>query len=118
VIFGICLKRRPTRCSAGCADRTPLYLPPLRRAKPRRRLANPRWVILETDAGLNVIAEIKGQVTDSADVKAKAAQRWANAVNWLGQHGMWHYLLVTDPGTLGKALNAYTTAKWDEVRLN
>jgi hypothetical protein len=27
----------------------------------------------ETDTGLNVIAEIKGQVTDSADVKAKAA---------------------------------------------
>jgi hypothetical protein len=27
---------------------------------------------------------------------------------------MWRYLLVTDPGTLGKALNAYTTAKWDE----
>jgi len=70
--------------------------------------------IIETDTGLNVIAEIKGQVTDSADVKAKAAERWVSAVNRLGQHGTWHYLFITDPGALGKALNAFTTAKWDE----
>jgi hypothetical protein len=37
-----------------------------------------------------------------------------NAVNHLAQHGTWHYLLVTDPGTVGKAPNSYTTAKWDE----
>lgn len=64
-----------------------------------------------------MIVEIKGQLTDDADVKSKAAQRWVNAVNRLGQHGTWHYLLVTDPGALGVALNAYATAKWDEGQL-
>jgi type III restriction enzyme len=67
--------------------------------------------IVETDASLNVIVEIKGQVTDNADAKAKAAQRWVNAVNRLGQHGTWHFLLMTDPGALGNALNDYTIAK-------
>jgi type III restriction enzyme len=92
-------------------DRLGFFIPYRNKGVPARYVPD---FILETDTGLNVIAEIKGQVTDSADVKAKAAQRWANAVNRLGQHGMWRYLLVTDPGTLGKALNAYTTAKWDE----
>jgi type III restriction enzyme len=93
-----------------------------RRIPLKSRLASiaatrPRYVpdfILETDAGLNVIVEIKGQVTDAADIKAKAAQRWVSAVNRLGQHGTWNYLLVTDPGTLGKALNAYAAAQWAE----
>jgi hypothetical protein len=40
----------------------------------------------------------------------KAAERWVNAVNQLVQHGEWHYLLVTDPGALGKAVNVYATA--------
>ena len=70
--------------------------------------------IVETDSGLNVIVEIKGVMTDNADVKAKAAERWVKAVNRLGQHGTWHYLLVMNPGMLGKILNSYTTAKWDE----
>jgi type III restriction enzyme len=70
--------------------------------------------IVKTDNLRNVIVEIKGQFTDDADVKAKAAQRWVNAVNQLGQHGTWHYLLVTDPGKLGIALNEHTTEKWDE----
>jgi type III restriction enzyme len=76
--------------------------------------------IVETDCSLNVIVEIKGQVTDDADVKAKAAERWVKAVNRLGQRGIWHYLLVTDPGALGQKLNAYTTAKWEgaEFELN
>jgi hypothetical protein len=43
---------------------------------------------------------------------SKAVQRWANAVK--GQHGTWRYLFVTYPGEIGKALNAYTTAKWEE----
>ena len=60
-----------------------------------------------------MIVEIKGQVTDNADAKAKAAARWINGVNHLGQHGTWHYLLVTDPG-LGRMLNAYTTAKCND----
>ena len=63
-----------------------------------------------TDSEQNLIVEVKGQVTDSADAKAKAAQRWADAVNRLGQHGAWHYLLVTDPGSLGQMLNAFTGA--------
>lgn len=70
--------------------------------------------IVETDTALNLIVEVKGQFTDNADVKAKAAQRWVKAVNRLGQQGTWHYLLITDPAGLGNALNAYTTAKWDE----
>jgi type III restriction enzyme len=70
--------------------------------------------IIVTDKGFNVIVEIKGQVTDDADAKAKAAQRWVKAVNRLGQHGTWRYLLVTDPGKLGIALNEHTTDKWDE----
>jgi len=61
-----------------------------------------------------VIVEIKGQVTDSADAKAKAAQRWVDAVNRLGEHGQWHYLLVTDPGRLGQMLNALAKASYKE----
>ena len=61
-----------------------------------------------------MIVEIKGQVTDNADAKAKAAQRWTEAVTRLGQHGTWHYLLVTDPGRMAEALNVHTTAKWNE----
>ena len=70
--------------------------------------------IVVTDSGANVIVEIKGQVTDNADAKAKAAQRWVDAVTRLGQHGTWHYLLVTDPGRLGQLLNDFTEIKWDE----
>ena len=69
--------------------------------------------IVETDAGPKVIVEVKGQSNDEADVKAKAAQRWVAAVNRLGQHGTWHYLLINDPGMVGIALNEFTTAKWD-----
>ena len=70
--------------------------------------------IAVTDNETNVIVEIKGQVTDGADAKAKAAQRWVDAVNRLGQHKTWRYLLVTDPGRLGQLLNDYTETKWDE----
>ena len=50
----------------------------------------------------------------SSALKAKAAQRWVEAVNNLGDHGKWQYLFVTDPGRTGDALNAHTAAKWDE----
>lgn len=73
--------------------------------------------LVVTDPGLNVIVEIKGEVTDDTDVNAKAATRWVNAANRLGQRGIWHYLLVTDPDALGVLLNAYTTAKWNEEQL-
>ena len=75
--------------------------------------------IVETDGGVNVIVEIKGRMTDNADAKAKAAERWVKAVNRLGDHGTWRYLLVTDPGRVGIELNESTTQKWqqDEFQL-
>jgi type III restriction enzyme len=69
--------------------------------------------IAVTDKDQNVIVEVKGQVTDGADAKAKAAERWAAAVTRLGQYGAWHYLLVTDPGRLGLKLNVHSSAAWD-----
>ena len=72
--------------------------------------------IVETDAGLKVIIEVKGRSNDDADVKAKAAERWVKAVNKLGHYGTWHYLFITDPGLVGISLNDFTTAKWDELR--
>ena len=35
------------------------------------------------------------------------------AVNRLGQHGRWAYLLVDDPTALGTALNPHVAARWD-----
>ena len=72
--------------------------------------------LVETDLGLKVIVEVKGQLTDDADAKARAAERWVNAVNRLGQHGRWRHALVTDPTAVGKTINAYATAQWDEGR--
>ena len=69
--------------------------------------------IVVTDLGLFVIVEIKGQKDDAADLKAKAARRWVEAVNRLGQHGRWAYLLVDDPTALGTALNPHVAAHWD-----
>ncbi|WP_139559626.1 BPTD_3080 family restriction endonuclease [Methylotetracoccus oryzae] len=92
-------------------DRLGFLIPYRNKGIPARYV--PDFLVV-TDAGLNIIVEIKGQVTDSADVKAKAAERWVKAVNRLGQHGTWHYLLVTDPGKAGIALNGYANAKWDE----
>ena len=70
--------------------------------------------IIETDSGLNLILEIKGQMSDDADVKAKAATRWINAVNRLKTWGKWQYLLVTDPGRVAEELNAFCDQKWSE----
>lgn len=92
-------------------ERLGFFIPYRNKGLPARYVPD---FIVETDCALDLIVEIKGQVTDDADVKVKAAQRWVNAVNRLGQHGTWHYLLVTDPAALGNALNAYATAKWDE----
>lgn len=91
-------------------DRLGFFIPYRNKGLPARYVPD---FILVTDRGWSVIVEIKGQVTDDADIKTKAAERWVNAVNRLGQHGVWHYLLVTDPSTLGNALNPFTTAKWD-----
>ena len=56
----------------------------------------------------------RATLSDGADAKAKAAQRWTEAVSRLGQYGTWHYLLVTDPGRLGLMLNGYTSADWQQ----
>jgi type III restriction enzyme len=73
--------------------------------------------IVETDTGITVVVEIKGQLGDGADAKAKAAERWVKAVNRLGEHGTWSYLLVTDPGRVAHSLNAHTAAQWDQGQL-
>ena len=86
-------------------DRLGFYIPYRNRGLPARYV--PDFLVV-TDSGQHVIVEIKGQVTDSADTKAKAAQRWVTAVNRLGTYGNWHYLLVTDPGRLGQVLDGFT----------
>lgn len=92
-------------------DRLGFYISYRSRGLPAKYLQD---FIVVTDKGENVIVEIKGQVTDSADAKAKAAERWAAAVTQLHQYGAWHYLLVTDPGRVGLMLNAFTEAPWNE----
>lgn len=69
--------------------------------------------VVETDLGESVIVEIKGQVRDVDDAKAKAALRWTEAVNRLGGYGKWRYLLVTDPPRLGLLLDDACSAKWN-----
>lgn len=64
------------------------------------------------DNGLQVIVEVKGQYTDDADAKANAAERWVAAMNNLGEHGQWQYLLITDPQNLGPALNDLSGNPW------
>jgi len=95
-------------------ERLGFFIPYRNKSLPARYVPD---LIVVTDSGINVIVEIKGQYTDNAEVKAKAAQRWVNAVNRLGEHGVWRYLLLTDPGMLGQALNGYTRAQWDEGQL-
>lgn len=92
-------------------DRLGFFIPYRNRGLPARYV--PDFLVV-TDKDQNVVVEIKGQVTDGADAKAKAAQRWTEAVNRLGQNGIWHYLLVTDPGRVGDMLNAFTETQWDE----
>ena len=67
-----------------------------------------------TDQDQNIIIEIKGQVTDDADIKEKSAKRWVEAVNRLGSYGQWHYMMLEDPGRIGIELDPFTTAKWDD----
>jgi type III restriction enzyme len=91
-------------------ERLGFFIPYRRNGLPARYVPD---FIAVTDTDQNVIVEIKGQVTDNADAKAKAAERWTAAVTRLGQYGTWHYLLVTDPGKLGLMLNDLTNAGWD-----
>ena len=92
-------------------DRLGFFIPYRYRGLPARYF--PDYLVV-TDSGQNLIVEVKGQVTDSADAKSKAAERWVDAVNLLGQHGAWHYLLVTDAGRLGQMLNIFTGTSWSE----
>ena len=63
--------------------------------------------------GLRLIIELKGQYTDDADSKAKAAERWFSAVNTAGDWGAWYDVVVKDPTELPNKLNAYCAAQWD-----
>lgn len=92
-------------------ERLGFFIPYRNKGLPARYL--PDFVVV-TDIDLNVVVEIKGQVTDGADAKAKAAQRWVDAVNRLGQYGQWKYLLVTDPSRMAELLNGFVRSKWDE----
>lgn len=92
-------------------DRLGFFIPYRNRGVPARYV--PDFIVV-TDTDLNVIVEIKGQVTDNADAKAKAAERWVAAVNRLNEYGAWRYLLVTDPGSLGQMLNTFTSTPWVE----
>ena len=92
-------------------DRVGFFIPYRARGLPAKYV--PDFIVV-TDKGENVIVEIKGRVTDSADVKAKAAERWAAAVTQLGQFGTWRYLLVTDPSRAAVELNPYCQAQREE----
>lgn len=60
--------------------------------------------------GLTLLIEIKGQYGDDADIKAKAAERWADAVSRVGDFGIWRYLVATDPPALIKILDELSQA--------
>ena len=69
--------------------------------------------IVELDIGLKLIVETKGQYNDDADIKAKAAERWVDAVNEDNNWGMWMYVVVKDPTQVLKLLDLYASAKWE-----
>ena len=64
----------------------------------------PDFVVV-TDRGINVIVEMKGREDDFARIKAKAAERWVNAVNNHGGHGRWEYIMVQFLGDLRAGLD-------------
>lgn len=83
----------------------------------RKRNIQARYIpdfIVVLDNGLQLIVEIKGQYDDDADVKAKAAGRWVRAVNHLGEHGRWSYVVVEDPQKLGSAIDTVSATGWDD----
>lgn len=55
--------------------------------------------------GLHLILETKGRYLDDADRKAKAAERWVNAVNRTQQYGQWAYRVVRDPTEISQLLD-------------
>jgi type III restriction enzyme len=75
-------------------DHVGFYIPYRKRNIPARYIPD---FIAVLDNGLQLIIETKGQYGDDADLKAKAAQRWVDAVNRLGEHGRWDYKVVDGP---------------------
>ena len=75
-------------------DHVGFYIPYRKRNIPARYIPD---FIAVLDNGLQLIIETKGQYGDDADLKAKAAQRWVDAVNRLGEHGRWAYEVVDGP---------------------
>lgn len=63
--------------------------------------------IVVLDSGFQLIVEIKGRYGDDADVKAKAARRWVEAVNQLGDYGRWDYVVTEDPQKLGLVIDEF-----------
>lgn len=91
-------------------DHLGFFIPYRNRNVPARYI--PDFIVV-LDIDLHLILEIKGQYDDSADTKAKAAQRWVRAVNAAGRYGLWHYEVVTDPGKLPKLLDDLCLGRWD-----
>lgn len=75
-------------------DHVGFYIPYRKRNIPARYIPD---FIAVLDNGVQLIIETKGQYGDDADLKAKAAQRWVDAVNRLGEHGRWDYKVVDGP---------------------
>lgn len=69
--------------------------------------------IAELDTRMKLIVETKGQYDDDADLKAKAAQKWVQAVNLDGRFGVWHYVVVTEPTQVLNELNNLTGCSID-----
>ena len=69
--------------------------------------------ILQVDDGrgaddlLNLIVEIKGRRREDANAKRNAMNAyWVPGVNNLGGFGRWAFAELTEPGTMGEALDA------------
>ncbi len=74
-------------------------------------------VIVELDIGLTLIVETKGQYNDNTYLKAKAAERWGDALNKAGSFGLWQYVVAKDPTELPKILNDFCVSQWDAFDL-
>lgn len=64
------------------------------------------------DNGLQLIIETKGRYNDDADLKAKAARRWVDAVNRLGECGWWDYKVVEDPQKIIPLIDRLAAQSW------
>lgn len=60
--------------------------------------------VVKLSSGLNVLLEIKGQMSPQTVAKHAAAQRWAAAVSNAKEHGKWVFHPCFDPQTLDEEL--------------